>query len=315
MRIFVFTLLMSSFVGNALSQSQRVVLWKRNYDAAYMHAAVSNILALSEDKFGKVELISSVKTEQGRAFANTANGAEIDIFIGAINTDREARATPLFVPIDRGLLGIRLCLVHAKTPPFSNIQSVDDLRKQNIIFGFGSHWPDKTVFVREGLQTVSSPVYESLFNMLIGNRFDCFARSLPEIGLEIDQRRHLPLKVESHLALIYPSAEFMFVNNSNIDLQERLKYGLARAIENGSFFRIFDQHHQKTIEKHQLESRRNIYLENTDISEKALNAIMQYGLEGLHGERTQDKNTNTDGTTGIDSQGQSSQNSQSSSAH
>jgi ABC-type amino acid transport substrate-binding protein len=255
-----------------------IVVWKRNFDAPYMHAALSNILALSEDKYGRASLTSSAEIEQGRAFANMATNKGIDIFVGGIDAEREATASPIYFPIDRGLLGFRLCLMHEQKKSFNDIKTLEELRARKVLFGMGTHWPDKNTFESQGFETVTSPRYESLFSMLINDRFDCFLRSLAEIGAELEQRPKMPLKIEENLVFIYPSAEFLFVSNMNPELKERLNYGFERAIENGSFFDIFKAHYQQTMQSHNVYSRKLLIMENNDVSARALKSINQYGL-------------------------------------
>ncbi|WP_395338320.1 hypothetical protein PN836_011265 [Ningiella sp. W23] len=257
---------------------QEIVLWNRNYDQAYMYAAISNILKLSEDKYGPVKLVSSQPLEQGRAFANVANYSGLDIFVGGINRQREADAQAIYIPIDRGLLGFRLCLIHETDQNLTDIDSVEDLVNQGVSIGLGSHWPDKEIFENSGFQTVPSPVYSSLFEMLANERFDCFTRSLSEIGFELDQKAELPIKVESEIVFIYPAAEFAFVNRDNTLLQERLRYGFEKAIEDGSYFSLFEEHHQDTMMRHSVYERKLLILQNTDLSTQAVSSINQYGL-------------------------------------
>jgi ABC-type amino acid transport substrate-binding protein len=255
-----------------------VVVWKRNFDSPYMHAAINNILQLSEQKYGPASLKSSSKLEQARAFANMANNNGIDIFVGGIDRKREAAASPIYVPIDRGLLGFRLCLMHNKKPSFTNVKTLEELKSRSVLFGMGSHWPDRKIFESQGFNTVTSPIYGSLFNMLVNDRFDCFVRSLAEIAPEIAERPNMPLKIEENLVFIYPFAEFLFVSNQNSALRERLNYGFERAIENGSFFDIFNQYHEEAMQIHDVYSRKLLIMENNDMSERALKAINQYGL-------------------------------------
>ncbi|MFT6268048.1 MAG: ABC-type amino acid transport substrate-binding protein [Alphaproteobacteria bacterium] len=255
-----------------------VILWKRNFDMPYIHAAVTNILTLSEEKYGKATLKSSMQIEQGRAFADMANDRGIDIVVAGIDLKRESQAKPIYVPFERGVLGFRICFIHANKPSFTDIKTLDDLKEQKVRFGMGSHWPDKSIFERQGFKTVNSPKYENLFKMLMNDRFDCFARSVGEVSREMAERPEMPLKVEENLVFVYPFGLFAFVSNNNPQLQERLTYGLNKALENGSFLEIFNTYFQELMQTHGIYSRKRLFLENADMSKEALRAINQYGL-------------------------------------
>ena len=221
-------------------------LWYRNYRSDYMRTQVENLLMLSEHQFGTATLIASKQLEQGRAFASLEYNNEIDLFIGGIERDREKDANTIYFPIDRGVLGLRVCLIKKHNGKFNTVKNLSDLQSSPLLFGTGTHWPDTKILMHNSLKTVLSPGYENLFTMLSRNRFDCLPRSIAEIELEHEQQQLVfpDLTIEKSLVFVYPVAEFMFVSNSNEALKKRLEYGIKKSLDDGSFIRIFNRFHE-----------------------------------------------------------------------
>ena len=92
-------------------------------------------------------------------------------------------------------------------------------------------------------------------------RFDYFPRSVNEIWDELDSHSEA-LEVESRIALHYYYDAYFMLNKKNTRLAEELRQGLEKAIADGSFDRLFDQHHGDRLRKAQLDKRTVIELRN-----------------------------------------------------
>ena len=258
--------------------SDRIVLWKRNYESPALHAVIELAARLSEPEFGPYELVSSGDIVQGRAFASLSDGSLLNVVVGGISTNRESQGMPIYIPLDRGILGFRVCLQRADAKPLTNITNLEDFKQQQIVIGVGSHWPDRQILETNGLLVAHTPVYEQLFDMLDRQRFDCFLRSMHEVREELKTHKAYNFKVEPNVGIIYAQADFAFVSAKTPRIHQRLQYGLKKALENGEFREHFRRFYAETLSYHKLYERKIIILHNPDLSIQAGDAINKYGL-------------------------------------
>jgi hypothetical protein len=154
-----------------------------------------------------------------------------------------------------------LPLVRAEEPDLlSGVHSVQELR--HFTAGQGHDWPDTEILRGNGLNVVGVPRYDSLFHMLAMKRFDYFPRSIAEIWAEAQQHRAEGIVIDRNLVIRYPTAFYFFVNKHDTALAETIRSGLEHAIADGSFDRLFCQHHARVIEQAQLGRRTLIELDN-----------------------------------------------------
>ncbi|GLR71676.1 hypothetical protein [Agaribacter marinus] len=275
-RIWGILLLVVAF--EALSVD-KVVLWNRNYDKPYVREALRNIFELSKEEYGDYTLEPSQPTEQGRAFADLINGnRQINLMLAGVNREREEKASAIYLPLDRGLLGFRVCMVRKEQADFSYVRTLEDFKSNDILVGLGTHWPDKNIFSNHGLKSINNPVYRNLFPMLREKRFDCLSRSIVEVDQELIEYAEDEFKIEPALIFIYPFGDFMFVKSENIRLKERIEYGMSKALKDNSFYEIFDKHYADILQLHGMYNRRLLFLENKDMSQEALLSINQFGI-------------------------------------
>lgn len=204
---------------------------------------------------------SQAAMQQGRALTELARGGTLRVAWSMTSIEREAMLLPIRIPINKGLIGWRLPLVHAEQPDLlGTVHSVQDLRR--FVAGQGHDWPDTEILRGNGLKVVGVPQYESLFQMLASQRFDYFPRSIVEIWAEAERHRSQGIVIDPHLVIRYPTAFYFFVNQHDTTLAETIRRGLERAIADGSFNRLFCQRHARLIEQAQLERRTVIELTN-----------------------------------------------------
>ncbi|MEM0911935.1 MAG: hypothetical protein AAGJ37_13220, partial [Pseudomonadota bacterium] len=210
----IFSFFLLALLSSQCVYADTLTVWKRNYDAPFFKESLENLLTLSAEKYGDVTLVPSEEMEQGRAFIELQAG-KIDIFIAGINQQREQKAKPIYIPLDRGLLGFRVCMVREEESRLTDIRSVNEFLDKQLTVGLGEEWPDLRVYNENGFVTVTSPTYSNLFIMLQNKRFDCFSRSLNEIDNELSVLQESDLKIDSNLVFIYPNADFIYVNNNS----------------------------------------------------------------------------------------------------
>ncbi|WP_395339668.1 hypothetical protein PN836_015060 [Ningiella sp. W23] len=283
--MFVFSAEANSDPQGNTAPVQRIVFWERNFNTEFLHASLTNYLNASEHRFGAYELVPSAPMEQYEAFAALDRG-EIDVVVGSINLEREQKYAPIYSPIDRGLAGFRVCLIHRDLRRASTLQTTDEnyfdivnaAVAGELTIGLGSDWPDKAIYEQNDYTTVDSESYLELFDMLEAKTFNCFSRSMQEIDAEIANLSTEAIVKDDKIVFIYPNAAFLYTSKDNIDLQERLQFGAALAKSNGSYYRLFEQYYAGILANNNLYFRKLIFLRNKDLSKTALDSINEFGL-------------------------------------
>ncbi|NRF71151.1 transporter substrate-binding domain-containing protein [Aquincola sp. S2] len=221
------------------------------------------LLKLALSKVGpdyRVEHAESPMNQE-RQILELEAGRTIDVAPMPSSAEREARLLAVYIPINRGVLGLRLGLVRkGDAAQFAGVNSLDDVKRLRL--AQGQYWPDTEILRANGIPVIIGPSYEGLFKMLVGNRFDYFPRSVLEIWNEQASNADA-LEVEPRIALYYPyyTAYFM-LNKGNTRLSEIIRQGLEKAIADGSADRLFDQHFGERLRRAQLDKRVIIELKN-----------------------------------------------------
>ncbi|MBT0586421.1 transporter substrate-binding domain-containing protein [Alteromonas oceanisediminis] len=254
-------------------------LWDRDADIPGMHDYIHLFTQLTEAEYGPVSITLSVSMEQGRAVKEMHSGELVNVAVLGNQKSREDALLPIYFPLDKGLLGLRVCVIRGAEPNlFKSVRNVRDLREQRLVIGSGSHWPDTNILLANNVSVSTSPRYKSLLEMLARKRFDCLTRSLNEVEAEAQKYRALNLIVDEHVALVYPLANMLFVSPAYPELAERLEKGLLLALAQDKIDPIFDRYFGDVIEEQRFFQRRMMILENPELSAKARAAINEYGL-------------------------------------
>lgn len=245
------------------------VLWYRNYDSPPVRALVS--LAFEKTpEYGPYVLGRSPEMSQGRALHELGNNesALVDIANVASDIKREQVLTAIPLPIDGGLLGLRICVVRKDDlPKFERIESIEDFSERGIRIGQGAHWPDTKILQVNGIEVITHSRYEILFRMLDNNRFECFARGVSEVLYDLRLVDSPDYVIEPDLLIAYAMPSHFFVGNHNQEIAYRLQLGMERAILDGSFADHLDRFYGQAIQDLNLGSRRILVLDNPFLSE------------------------------------------------
>ena len=195
-----------------------------------------------------------------RAFVRLARHEGVDVIWAPTTRQFEHDFRAVRVPLDKGLLGWRLLLVNrADTARFADVHSMAQLRALRA--GLAAEWSDTQVLRDNGLPVVTASLYDNLFPMLAAQRFDYFPRGAAEI---IDEARaHPEFVVEPHLVLHYPTCTYFFVARDNAPLAQQIELGLHRAMQDGSFEKLFDFYNGSAVREANLGQRRVFELRNT----------------------------------------------------
>ena len=248
----------------AQSAAAQVVRFPRpEFEGDRRFEYATQLLKLALSKMGpeyRVEL-ADVPMNQQRQIRELEAGRVIDVAPMPSSAEREALLLPVYIPINRGVLGWRLGLMRkGDAARFADVNTLDDLKR--VRMAQGMYWPDTDILRANGIPVITGPTYEGLFKMVIGSRFDYFPRSVMEIWNEQASNADA-LEVEPRIALHYPYyASYFMLNKGNTKLAEVIRQGLEKALADGSADRLFDQHHGESLRRAQLDKRVVIELEN-----------------------------------------------------
>lgn len=182
----------------------------------------------------------------------------------ATQTASPSALRPIRIDLRRGLLGLRIALIHrARLTDFERVRSLAQLRQLRV--GMGTNWSDAQVFQRQDIRVVSGSDYEGLFRMLVAGRFDLLPRGVNEIFSEWTQRQaELPdLAVEPSLLLHYRWPYWVHVHPSREGLARRLERGLQALMEEGAFDRHLWTWHGASVRRARLDERHAIALDDS----------------------------------------------------
>jgi len=185
----------------------------------------------------------------------------IDVIWTMTSVSREKLLVPVRIPLYKGLIGWRVALLPpGRQAMLAEVKDAAELAHYSA--GQEHDWPDTLILQHARLPVVVTPDYESLFIMLSKQRFDYFPRSVIEILNE--QRTHAELKllIDPYVLLHYPAAFYFFVSPKRPQLARMLERGLERALKDGSFDALFQQHNGPALKALALDKRRIIHLEN-----------------------------------------------------
>lgn len=191
------------------------------------------------------------------------NSGILDVLWTATSRDFEEQLLPLYYPIYRGILGMRIGIIRAdNTNIFSNVKTLKDLQKFKA--GSGRGWADTEILESNGLNVIKSTKYPNMFPMLEGGRFDYFPRGIHEPWQEIKNNSELNLTVEPDVVINYKMPMYFFIKKDNFALAKRLNKAIESMINDGSYERMFfaDAEVQNALSKSNIRNRRFIELNN-----------------------------------------------------
>lgn len=204
----------------------------------------------------------SVNDERARAMLRSGELSVVDFGSGA---EFENAFSAVYFPIDRGLLGYRISLIHQNLKrDFAAVRTLPDLRRFRAGQGLG--WSNNVIMQTAGIPVVIGPTLKSLFPMLEAKRFDYLPLGLNEVyGFANQYRRTAPsMAVDEHLLLVYRFARMFYVRTGNEALREALLHGLQQAFADGSFQKLLnnDPSVRRAVLRAKLAQRTTITIDN-----------------------------------------------------
>jgi len=228
-------------------------------------------LASNRDKYGDYSAtpFALPMTFQRAAAEVEAGGGRVNIVSRATNRDLEKRLRPVRIPLDKGLLGVRMFLIMPETQPrLEQVRTLDDLRQFTI--GQSSSWSDVAILQSAGFKLVLADAYLPLFSMLGARRFDLFSRGAIEIEAELvsNQDKVPGLMIDRRLLLYYPMPRYFFVPRTadGARMAERIADGLLRLRRSGEFERRYQAWKKLVLKDLELSGRTLFRLPNPELS-------------------------------------------------
>jgi len=260
--LFACVLLMLSPLCGSAQQQQVIYSWpmsmlgdaRGSYPIALLHLAI-------EKSGTDYQLVPSGQVmSQHRTLRQLGSSNGLDVVWTMTSPEREQELRPIRIPIDRGLIGWRLLLIHQDNE--EKIKQLDEKQLKTSLSVQGSDWPDYPILKANQFKVLGSGDFDGMFKMLQAKRIDYFPRSVTELWPELQQRSGMSLTVAPKWVLHYPAALYFFVRKNNIELANAIEIGLLRAIEDGSMQQLFLQHFSSAIQQADLKSRTVIPLNN-----------------------------------------------------
>jgi hypothetical protein len=185
---------------------------------------------------------------------------DLDVVALGSSPEREARALPVRVDILKGIVGYRVLLIRREDQ--GRLDRMDDAAlRRECTFGLQADWADRPIMEAAGFGVETAVHAENLFGMLMARRFDGFPRGLNEARQELvrHQAAYPDLALEAHRALYFPYPVYFWVRRGNLELADRIRRGLERALADGSFRRLFLASHSQEID-HIAPRRRHVLI-------------------------------------------------------
>ena len=247
-------------------------------------------LESSKDKFGEYEVITTKTLLTSGRRNEELQDNNLDLIWTTTTKEKEEKILPIRIPIDKGLFGYRLFFIKKdEQKNFFKNMKIEDLAK--LTAGQGINWGDVDILKKAGLNVVTAK-YPLLVPMLIQARFDYFPRGAPEIFDEYnalmtnsDNSTSLNIKenlvIEKNLVLIYPFAQYYFVNKKNILLAERIQYGLEQLYNTGEFDTFWFNHKSNKLifEQANIKERTPIFIPNDSLPKETPLNVKKYWLK------------------------------------
>lgn len=223
-------------------------------------------LALEKTKadYGAYEVVFK-ETQLAQRDALRMLNESNDILVVPTMSDRNRERVfhPVRVPLFKGLFGIRLMMINQNNASSLNtLTTIEQLKGQTFCQGFD--WPDTQILKAGGLNVKEYSDKDLMINAVATNQVSFYPRSVAEIWDEIAQHKELPLEVQNAVYLYYPTPVYFFLrkNDQGLAVAKRIETGLNRAIDDGSFDKLFNQYMMPVIEKAGLAGKKPIKLNN-----------------------------------------------------
>jgi len=195
---------------------------------------------------------------------------QVDVIDGGYTPELLDKFDIIYLPLDMGLSGWRVFVIHQDTAnALSSVQIVDDLK--HFTFGQGQGWYDTVILENAGLTVITSSKFSNLFSMVKVKRFDLLslgAHSAYQL-IELFGKNDEPLLVDDRITLVYPFGRFFYVRKDSTELKKAIKVGMEKSLSDGSLLALLKSHlfFRDTFYRANLRERIQIHIETPNLTE------------------------------------------------
>lgn len=254
----------------AKAEERQVLLYsQKEFRYQYYQALLRQALNATESDYGKADIQAyqpdGTEITEARGLV-LLQQKRIHVIFVPTSREREASFRAIPIPLDQGLLGLRLLLIKGSSQArFDELHNETELREK-MLGGFNSNWFDYRIYENNGFKVLPATKYETLFKMLDSGRFDYFSRGLIEVWSELEnfKGQYPDLRVEKRFAFYYNFPVYFFVHKDNEQLARRIETGLKRIQASGAFANLLQAYYGEHIVRAKLDQRRIIILQTQD---------------------------------------------------
>jgi hypothetical protein len=263
MKWLLIPLLMISFISNAEDiiyiKSKGNDIYKK-----YPKKLLTRVLEVTEKEYGEFNLVESENDmKRKRRLLELIQGERLHVSTQATSADWEEQAIPIYIPIQKGILGYRVFVLKKEDADlFANISTKRDLKK--IPTGSGATWSITKIFQDYGFNIVTGGRAERLYKMLKADRFKAYSRGIEELQGELKGKGDVV--VDKHIAIYTELPRYFFVSPTKPRLAQRIEKGLQVLVDSGEFERLFNESHMDILQGLNLDQRRVFRLNNDKLS-------------------------------------------------
>ncbi|WP_414828601.1 amino acid ABC transporter substrate-binding protein [Alteromonas sp. H39] len=239
----------------------------------YVKTLLQMALDSNADQYGKVKLLPNERgTVQERQLRNLDNRL-LDVTWSVTTAERENLHKAVRIPLTAGLFGQRLLLIREGDLRFNSVISLNTLKQYRAVQG--QDWPDTRLYRYHGFSVLES-TYQASFKVLAEGFADYYPRGILEVDYELEYAKDLPIALEKHLLIRYPSAMFFFVSRDNHALAYRIEQGLISLLESGEFQSLLESQPFYQSSAARAKGRHVLELTNPMLSNESHQAMEDY---------------------------------------
>ena len=256
-----------TFSRGILAADASLILWNRNFDTAPVDRVLELALEKTRDLYPPAEVKRSSPMEYAQAIASLRKAdGRVTVLNAASSIENDSHLLAVHFPVLKGLLGYRMCLIRkGDQARFDDVVTAHDFQTRGLRVCQGGSWPDTAILKRNGLPLLTSDTYTEMFGELSRGHCDCFLRGAQEIIPEY-QARHNAFDIESSFAIYYAEPGFFYVNKNHPELATRIELGLLRALDDGSYAKLFQELMGTSLKQLDISHRKIIRLANPNAS-------------------------------------------------
>ncbi|MFB9134929.1 hypothetical protein ACFSJQ_01980 [Vibrio olivae] len=196
---------------------------------------------------------------------------EIDVMDGGYLPQVADRFDIIYRPIDMGISGWRVFIVHRDNAErLASVKTLEQLKA--FVLGQGNGWNDVDILRHAGLTVITTAKLNNLISMMEVKRFDLLPLGANEAYQLLQQftSQDSALQVDDAITLVYPFGRFFYVRKDRLKLKQAIEQGLDRALEDGSLLSLLQSHpfSRNAFERANLNQRQPIYIETPNLTKQ-----------------------------------------------